>query len=107
LIENLRSTLPPASATPEPHFEVENLCREAERFSSAFGVNSATWWQGSQWTFAKSPELDPPRLLWRSGVAEREALGDDPLAQRTGVLPMAIVDLRTDNDGKRLGHCRP
>ena len=32
-------------------------------------------------------------------------LRDDPLAQKTAILAMAIVDLRTDNDGKRLGYC--
>jgi alkanesulfonate monooxygenase SsuD/methylene tetrahydromethanopterin reductase-like flavin-dependent oxidoreductase (luciferase family) len=32
--------------------------------------------------------------------------GDDPPTQKTAILAMAIVDLRTDNDGKRLGHCR-
>jgi hypothetical protein len=37
---------------------------------------------------------------WRG---RQTALAGDPLAQKTGVLPMAIVDLRTDNDGKRLG----
>ena len=35
------------------------------------------------------------------------ALGDDPLAQKTAILAMAIVDLRTDNDSKRLGIAVP
>ena len=44
-------------------------------------------------------------LRCRGGAAwPKTALGDDPLAQP--ILAMAIVDLRTDNDGKRLGHCR-
>ena len=37
----------------------------------------------------------------------KTALGDDPLAQKTAILAMAIVDLRTDNDSKRLGIAVP
>ena len=79
--------------------------RLSPTLNSASGVSSATWWQAAQPSLAKSPEQDPLWLpggaAWPTNSSRRRSPGS-----KDRYIVIAMVDLRTDDDGKRLGHCR-